>query len=245
MLKIFSRMVRKVFNSYGYEIMKTQHALNHFDVGNWIENLDIKTIIDVGSNEGQFIKSLDKAIPGRRILAFEPIKACYDKLVENTKGLNITTFNCGLSDHNGTSEINISENFVSSSILPMEPLHKNLYPESKYVNKQTIELKRLDDVVSGLSLGKNILLKIDVQGYENIVIAGGSNTINSASVIIIEYSYAPIYEGQWLFDDTYRYITDKGFRFAGVYDQALSKKTGIPVFADAIFIKKELFNRAF
>ncbi len=245
MLQLIAKPIRKILNGMGYEVVKKQTLLNHVAVGNWLTKLSIKTIIDVGSNEGQFIKGLNPSLPDAKIIAFEPIKSCYDKLVQNTKGLNITTFNCGISDHNGETEINISENFVSSSILPMEHLHAKLYPESHYVNKQKIELRRLDDVMSGMKAEKNILLKIDVQGYEKMVIAGGGNTFKEASAIIIEYAYQPIYEGQWLFDDTYRYITSLGFVFCGVSDQAFSHKTGIPVFADAIFIKNELVAQVY
>jgi len=239
MFKIFTRTIRKFLNNKGYEIIKL-HSSEASKFGSWMEKLDIKTIVDVGSNEGQFIQYVSQSLPGRKIIAFEPIKVCYDKLIANTKQFNVTAINCGLSDHNGSTEINISENFVSSSILPMEKLHKDLYPESHYVKTQTIELKRLDDALAGMDLPKNILLKIDVQGYENKVIAGGENTIKQASVVIIEYSYAPIYEGQWLFDETYRYFTANGFKFLGVEDQAKSAKNGLPVFGDAIFVRNEL-----
>ena len=128
MMKFLTVPIRKFFNRFGYEISKNQHTAVTF--GSWLTKLDISTIIDIGSNEGQFIKSINQALPGRKILAFEPIPVCYTKLVENTKNLNITAYNYGLSDHNGSQEINVSENFVSSSILPMENLHKNLFPES-------------------------------------------------------------------------------------------------------------------
>ena len=238
MLKIITRTVRKFLNSFGYEIVKAENVNHQF--GSWLGKLDIKTIIDIGANEGQFIKSITGLLPGRKIIAFEPIKICYDKMIVNTKQLNIKAFNCGLSDHNGSTEIHVSKNYVSSSILPMEELHKNLYPESKYINTQTIELKKLDDAVSGINLSKNILLKIDVQGYENKVIAGGASTIKEVAVVVIEFSYEPIYEGQWLFDETYKYFTSNGFKLVGITDQAKSDKTGIPIYADAVFVRKDL-----
>ncbi len=244
MFKPFTRIARKVINAMGYEVIKLQNA-NTFELGKWIAEIDIKTIIDVGSNEGQFIKSVSRVLPSSKIIAFEPIKKCFDVLVANTKGLNVTYHNCGLSDYNGTTEINVSENLVSSSILPMEDLHKNLYPNSKYISTQTIELKRLDDVIKNSDLVGNVLLKIDVQGYEDKVIAGGKETIKKVSVVIIEYSYEPIYEGQWLFDQTYRFFTDNGFKFAGVVDQAQSSKNGIPIYGDAIFIKNDKVKAAY
>ena len=132
MLKSFTVPVRKFLNSFGYEIVKLQDALTTVKVGNWLHKLDIETIIDIGSNEGQFIHTINKTLPGKKIYAFEPIESCYQNLVSNTRGFNIKTYNCGLSDMNGTAEINISNNFFSSSILGMNDLHKDLYPESPY-----------------------------------------------------------------------------------------------------------------
>ena len=232
--------IRKLLNSLGYEIVKRESILSPFSIHKWITKLDIKTIIDVGANEGQFINSINRILPGKKIFAFEPIKVCYDKLVSNTKHLNVTAFNCGLSDHSGKSEINISENFVSSSILPIENLTTSLYPESHYVNKQTIELKRLDDVLAGVDIATNILLKIDVQGYEQKVIAGSVNILKNIAVLIIEFSYQPLYADQWLFDDTYKYFTSIGFKFVGIADQVNSKTSGVPIYGDAIFVNNEL-----
>lgn len=245
MLKIITRSIRKILNNFGYEIIKQDNAFTPVLKNNWLEKLNISTIIDVGANEGQFIHSISRSIPGRKIVAFEPIKSCFDKLLINTQGMNIEAFNSGLSDHNGTNEINISENFVSSSILPIAELTTDLYPDSKYIKTQKIELKRLDDVVCKMNLSKNILLKIDVQGYEDKVLAGSMESLKNIAVVIIEFSYQPLYKGQWLFDETYQFFISMGFRFAGVNDQAHSTKTGIPIYGDAFFIKNELINNVY
>jgi FkbM family methyltransferase len=245
MLQIIARPIRKILNSFGYEIIKKTDAFTGSKSGNWLEKLNIATIIDIGANEGQFIKAISQTIPGRKIIAFEPIKACYDKLLTNTSHLSVTAYNCGLSNESGTAEINISENFVSSSILPIEQLTTTLYPDSKYVNKQTIELRRLDDVMKDHKLAPNVLLKIDVQGYEEQVLAGSLDTLSKVSAVIIEFSYQPLYAGQWLFEETYDFFTAQGFSFAGLADQANSKETGIPIYGDAIFIRKEPLQRIF
>ena len=240
MLKIISKPIRKILNNFGYEIIKKTDAYIQTESGNWLEKLNISTIIDVGANIGQFSLAINATLPGRKIIAFEPIKSCYDKLVENTKSLDITTFNCGLSDEDSTSEINISENFESSSFLQMESLHKKLYPYSKYTGTQEVQIKRMDDVLGQLKLANNVLLKIDVQGYERHVLAGGTETLKSVSAVIIEFAYQPIYSGQWLFDETYSFFNSIGFAFVGFADQVYSKETAIPIYGDAIFVKREL-----
>ncbi|MEI9947346.1 MAG: FkbM family methyltransferase [Chitinophagaceae bacterium] len=240
MLKKLTRPINKIFYSFGYNIVPNHTIIPRTDGKNWAELLNIQTIIDIGSNEGQFIKEINALLPGKKIFSFEPISSCYSKLLENTKGINVTAYNMGLSDVAGTAEINISNNFVSSSILEMAELHKSSYPESHFVKKDTIKLGKLDEILKNEELKENILIKMDVQGYEEKVILGGPKTFAKASALIIESIFEAFYEGQWLFDDLYQYFTQHGFKFMGFSDQVNSKKTGIPLYADSIFIKKEL-----
>jgi FkbM family methyltransferase len=244
MLKKIGRPLNKILHSFGYNLAAIHTIIPKTTGGNWAEKLNIKTIIDIGSNEGQFINEIESVLPGRKIYAFEPIPACFKKMVANTAASNVTAYNAGLSDIDGSTEINVSNNLVSSSILEMAELHKTSYPESQYVKKETIELKRLDTVFNSIDLADNILIKIDVQGYEEKVIKGGEKTFSKASAVIIESIFEPFYEGQWLFDDVYDHFSKTGFKFMGFADQVVSKKTGIPIYADAIFIKKHLIKQA-
>ncbi len=242
MRKFAGRIISKSIHSLGYTIVPIQKFIPKTTGKNWAEKLEIKTIIDIGSNEGQFIKEISTILPGRKIVAFEPLPDCFKKLVANTKKYDITAYNVGLSDYEGTTTINVSNNLVSSSMLPMEDLHKNAYPESYFVKTETIRLDRLDDVIAKSAIQKNFLIKMDVQGYEEKVIKGGEKTFSEAAALIVESIFEPFYEGQWLFDDLYSYFTNTGFKFMGFTDQKNSKVTGIPLFADSIFIRKDLVH---
>lgn len=238
--KALKTSIRKFANKFGYEIVKTHSAIDSIKVGSWLHNLNINTVIDIGSNEGQFIQTISKVLPKRKIFAFEPINSCYQNLVKNTSKYDVTAFNIGLGDTDGTVQINVSKNLVSSSILPMANLHKTLYPESAYEAIETIQIKRLDDVLSPHRLEQNIMVKIDVQGYEENVLKGGAKTIESSAVVIIETSFHSLYQNQWLFEDVFQFIAPRGFQFWGFADQSYSKNTGVPIYGDAIFIRKDL-----
>ncbi|HEX7845290.1 MAG TPA: FkbM family methyltransferase [Chitinophagaceae bacterium] len=240
MLKIISRPISKLLHSFGYTISRTEKLIPSSTDPNWAEKLNIQTIIDIGSNEGQFIKKINEVLPGRKIFAFEPIPYCYNKMVEAIKNIDVTAFNVGLSDAEGSMTINISNNLVSSSFLEMKDLHKTSFPESSYVNQENVSVKKLDDILAKYELKKNILVKLDVQGYEEKVIAGGKKIFEETAAVIVESTFEPFYESQWLFDDIYNHFTNAGFKFMGFTDQENSQKTGIPLFADSIFIRKEL-----
>ena len=69
--------------------------------------------------------------------------------------------------------INVSENSVSSSILEISNEHIKNAPESKFINKQSIDQRKLEDILDEISINnQNLFLKIDTQGYEFQVLQG-------------------------------------------------------------------------
>ena len=62
---------------------------------------------------------------------------------------------------------------VSSSVLPMLDAHLAAAPHSRYVGKEIVPLRRLDDLLESTVSGRKIFLKLDVQGFEGYVLAWG------------------------------------------------------------------------
>lgn len=201
----------------------------------WLQNRNIQTVLDIGANTGQFARRIHEIIPNAKIISFEPIKHCYEDLVRNTEGLNVRAFNFALGDSNEQSEINISKQTPSSSLLEMADLHKNAFQGTEYTAKETISIKRLDDVYADLgNLGK-CLVKIDVQGFEDRVIRGGAETLKKAELIIIETTFQELYKGQLLFNGIYDLLAQLGFEFKGNISQSYNKKDGSIIYAESLF----------
>ena len=117
----------------------------------------------------------------------------------------------------------------------MTELHKQSFTFAIKEQTETIEVRRLSDVVRELHLRDPLLLKVDVQGFEDKVIAGGEDVVARAKIIIIEVSFQPLYEGGPLFDDIYRLLKERGFTYNGNFEQLCSPKDGRVLQADAIF----------
>lgn len=71
-----------------------------------------------------------------------------------------------------------------------------------------VETVRLDDVPDCPAPD---YLKLDVQGSELDVLAGGERSLLSATVIECETEFVPIYKHQPLFGDVQRFLADRGF----------------------------------
>src|SRR3989344_8752169 len=229
--------IKRLLNKLGFDI-KRYHPL--YDTT--INPLGIKTVIDIGANVGMFSREMRGRFPDVRIYAFEPLSSCYQELVMRMGSDNrFRAWNVALGDSEGKTEIQKSSFHPSSSLLQMTSLHKKLYPRSKDVETESIEVKRLDDI-DNLILEKNILIKMDVQGFEDKVIAGGKKTIEKAAVIIVENSFIALYENQPLFDDIYKLLTSLGFSYYGDAGRHYSRFSGKLIYEDSVFIKKDLIT---
>jgi hypothetical protein len=98
----------------------------------------------------------------------------------------------------------------------------------------------LDDAVANILIQEPLFIKIDVQGYEDRVLAGGENTIRKAKLIMVETSFKEMYKGQVLFDGLYQWLTSRGFTYIGSMGQLENDSTGEFIQADALFLRDGL-----
>jgi FkbM family methyltransferase len=219
------------------QIVEAQHE---FELNKklWLRNAGVKTILDIGANTGQFAKLIHELCPEAKLYSFEPLKDCYQELVANFKNVSqFQAFNVALGDNTGVIEMHRSEYSPSSSLLTMNDLHKKAFPYTKEEIIQKVELVCLDDLTSSLELRKPLLIKLDVQGYEDKVISGGKSVISQADILIVELSIEQLYDGQPLFNEIYQTLISLGFKYRGNYDQLCSPDDGRVLQVDGIFTK--------
>jgi hypothetical protein len=119
----------------------------------------------------------------------------------------------------------------------MAETHKQAFPFTAKECGESIEVRRLDDVFQDLKIKDNILLKMDVQGYEDEVIKGGEGVISRSRLLIVETSFRLLYEGQPLFGRIYEALVQRGFNYIGSWEQLVSPLDGAVLQADALFLR--------
>lgn len=126
------------------------------------------TIIDAGANSGQFALASHYFFPSANIYSFEPSKLSFTKMSASLAGqTNIKLYNFWLGDING--EIKFYENLYDqiSSFSRIDINNENA-AYTQFQSKATkAVIKKMDDISNELMLSTPILLKLDVQGYEN------------------------------------------------------------------------------
>jgi FkbM family methyltransferase len=204
----------------------------------WLKSYKFRTILDIGANIGRFAITANAVFPDATIHVFEPLPDCFLKVERNLRARsNMTLHNIALGAEEGEIEMFANEFTPSSSILPMANSHKEAFPFASNSKKVKIKVGRLDNVLPPMELQGPTFIKIDVQGYEREVIAGGRNTIGSASVVLVELSFEELYEGQPLFNEIYDSLRNLGFDFRGTMAQMSHPGDGRIIDSDCFFVR--------
>ena len=229
--------IRKFLNKFGLDIHRYRPEP---DIAKFWQNIGINTILDIGANVGQFATEIRSKLPNAQIYSFEPLKECFEAL-ETSFGADpkFKAFNYALGEAEVEIAMHKSAYSPSSSILAMSQTHKTLFPHTKEHTEEKIKIKKLDDVARDLNLEKEILIKVDVQGFEDRVIAGGENTFQKGRAVIMETSFVELYENQPTFDDLYQKLKSLGFEYRGSLQQKIDKNTGGVISEDSMFIRKK------
>lgn len=234
------RVFNKVMRFSNIEFGNSQFLPNRIKAGefNWLRQREIRTVLDVGANTGQFATMINTILPEAFIYSFEPLEQCFKLLQQNTEEIeSIQCFRFALGYENAHVMMHANEFSASSSILEMADLHKTAFPYTKNSTEEPVEVRTLDSLLPQLRLRKNVLAKLDVQGYELNALRGGEEALSQIDILVVETSFYRLYENQPLFDDIYGYLRKRNFKYRGNFDQVMSAADGEVLQADAIFTR--------
>lgn len=207
-------------------------ALEHERV---VRHLEVRTLIDVGANKGQFSLVVARCHPEAGIFAFEPLAgpaARFRRVFSADSRVQLTQVAIG--PEAGEVQIHVSRREDSSSLLPIGHLQERNFPGTGERAKERIRTARLADVLERYAVRRPCLMKIDVQGYELEALRGSEELLDLVDAAIVECSFVELYEGQALAHEVVDYLHARGLRLGGVYNLSCDRE-GLPVQADFLF----------
>jgi FkbM family methyltransferase len=198
---------------------------------------------DVGANTGQFAQKMRREFGFSGLIdSFEPISMNFSALKVRSQGDN--AWRChhyGLGDADSEVLINVSENSVSSSILPIEALSLRIAPETRYVGSEQIAVRRLDSVFDGLAqTDASIFLKADVQGYEGRLIQGAKSSLPFISLVQLEVATKNLYRGEASLVEIVEAMLDSSFDLIGAEPAFVDRKSAHVLQMDLLFANRLL-----
>ncbi|MDZ4057670.1 MAG: FkbM family methyltransferase, partial [Polynucleobacter sp.] len=140
---------KKLALKFGVELRRHNPAQSQdARIARLIAHHGIDLALDVGANTGGFGSYMREIGFQGEILSFEPLKQAHTELTRvalSDERWHVAP-RMALGAEDGTIELNVAGNSVSSSILPMHDAHAIAAPSSRYIGKQLVPLKRLDSI---------------------------------------------------------------------------------------------------
>lgn len=240
-------ILNKILGNFGYEIKSTTLLPKRNLLG--LKNrFRVKTIIDVGANLGQFASWARAEFPNATIHSFEPVKSTFDQLKKNTDSDPLwQAYNLAASSETCIRKINFHmDHSSSSSLLESTPTELALFPETQRKVLQDVNCISLDQWVQDYRpvMDDDILLKMDVQGYEGKVIAGATKLLRSTQAVIAEVIIEDLYFSQTKFTEITAKLESCDLNFVGIIEHGFSS-TGQVVSIDAVFMRNSASARKY
>jgi FkbM family methyltransferase len=236
---MFNRIIKELISKTGYELINKNKLTSVNLLG--LKDLGIKTIIDVGANNGQFLNEYIKHFPDATYYCFEPLSEEFKELEKLAKkiGNKIIAVNRALGKEEGKIILHQHKHSSSSSILDTTDKCNELFPQTIDQKDIEVSITTLDNYFRDIldKNFKNIFLKIDVQGFELEVLKGAQATLNMVSACLLEINFTNLYRNQVRFKEIYEFMHRRGFEYAGAMDQNF-KSDGRLVYSDILFTRE-------
>ena len=204
----------------------------------WLARERIGTVLDVGANEGQFIKVARALFPQASILAFEPIPSLnrgLQSLLGSSAKNAVFQVACGREP--ATRTLHLATFGPATSLLNPTSLRIPDFPVVETNESIDVQVERLDRLVAGCDFVlKPYLLKIDVQGFELEVLHGATGILPDIVAVVCEVNLAPFYEGQASFEDIYAFMRQHDFSLVNLAEPIRAPGTEEILYFDAAFL---------
>jgi FkbM family methyltransferase len=194
-----------------------------------------RIIYDIGAYRGGWSRLAAEVFPAAAFILFE---ANADNAA-HLQAAGHRHFIVALADADGDKTLFLPRNAdVTGASLYVE--NSSYYAGGNLLDRR-VATARLDTLTAAHGLPPADLIKIDVQGAELDVIAGGTQALDRCEALIAELSFASYNKGAPLVADAMPAIAQRGFRCIDICELHRGRSGGV-LQADFLFAKPVLFD---
>ncbi len=169
-----------------------------------------RLFLDIGANTGEFVEQAIRHRPDVSIVAFEPNPDHEAQLRHRLAPCGGHLESVAIGEVAGEAVLHVHRLHHATASLSGRPRMTPRFRDG--MREVRVPVRRLDDLVGGLSTDSGVLLKIDVEGYEFPVLRSAPNLLSGCDgmAIMFEYSFAWQETGEELFD-CFQFLDAGGF----------------------------------
>ncbi|MPY34508.1 FkbM family methyltransferase [Streptomyces adustus] len=220
--------------------------LCHQHVAGMLELYGVNCVFDVGANRGQYARRLRRFGYTGRIVSFEPTAehfATLEKAAADDPDWWVYPYGLGREDT--TSTIHTGWNTMNS-LLPPSDYGKGRYGRFAKSDTEEIQIRRLDSMMEKALDGIDTprpFLKMDTQGYDLEVFAGGGERVAEFVGLQSEVALLRLYEGSPPMTEAIGVYEAAGFGITGMYPVTREADTGRVIEFDCVMMRAEAAPR--
>ncbi len=166
-------------------------------------------VLDIGANLGLVTMILARLVgPAGRVEAFEPIPAMCDlveRAIERNQLHNVELHRMALGAETGELVLSVPRGHAGAA---------SFLPEQRYAEQDEVRVpvRTLSEIMSG-STDRARLVKIDVEGFESQVLAGGAEYFDRMPPEAVLFE---LYDNDPVDHSTVRFHLDRGYRIFSI-----------------------------
>lgn len=224
--------------------LRDHHAVRSHDTLRDLEhrfNLDVRTVLYIGANKGQDVALQLLTFPRAVVHCFEPQSGCQSALRDLASRWpgRVHVHPVALSNSTGTATLRRpAKHDMASSLMVPNAHMSELFPHVQDWEEEQVATDTLDAWAAGHSLGDDVLVKLDVQGAEPLVVAGGKRTFRQARFVVCELAVVTTYDAAPDMHTMFDVFHDLGFGYAGELEQVRDTE-GLVVEFDGAFVRPQ------
>lgn len=188
------------------------------DLQTLLRRREVKTVLDVGANIGQFAQALRREIGfNGRIISFEPSPGAFDTL-ESFEDTNWDRYQLALGEDDETEAelFRYGSDQFDSFHRPSEWGRSNWDIEP--IGSTIVSVRRLDAFATEHGIiAESTFLKIDAQGHDLDVLRGAGDFAKGCVGVLLEMPATNIYANAPSLDEIWQFVRSLGVEPVGLY----------------------------
>jgi FkbM family methyltransferase len=204
-----------------------------WDLARLTPAVTVRTVIDVGANEGQTARAILRAFPGAAVHAFEPVQGTFDVLRQaHGADPRVRLNRLVVSSEAGVAWVQAESSSLNSHVVPATA--------AGGARVESVDAVTLDDYCAQHDIARIDILKTDTEGHDLQVMKGARNLLAAGKIewVLVEVTFNPNDAVISLFGPIHDFLAEHGMAPWCFYDHCHTEADRNLLFCNVLFVRR-------